>query len=92
MNIKKLRKKIEKFSEYQIATTCGLFGEPFGVDCLGRSIMSDSPKNALHKYWRKYARLNKQHHPYLDCDEFTTVRLAKFRVLNKETGWKDYYM
>lgn len=92
MNIKKLRKKIAQFTEYQIATTCGLYGEPFEVDYLGRSIMSDSPRNALHKYWRKYARLNKQNHPHLGCDEFTTVRWAKFRVLNKKTSWKDYYM
>lgn len=89
--IRRLRKKVENFTEFQIAETIYVFGAPYVTDWCGATLRSDTPKNALHKYWCKYARRFKELHPKFGHDCPTTSYLGKFQVTNKKTGWKDYF-
>ncbi len=92
-HIKKLRKRIATFDEYEVASSCNLFGEPYGVDYIGKSIKADKPVVALYRYWRKYHRMHKEIHPFSGCDYGLDVsaKWGKFRVTNKRTRYKFYF-
>lgn len=91
--IKRLRKKIAAFVDYEVAETISLFGEPYRAEYFGASVKSDTPLNAIKKYIRFYSRHYKQTHPNYDTNVITTtIRWGKFRVTNKKNGFKTYYM
>ena len=85
--IKKLRKKIAQFKSYEVYEAIHLFGEPFEFKLC---VKSDSPKNALKRFWKYFYRKNKMRHRWVGYDYETTYDWGKFMV-KTENGFKYFY-
>lgn len=80
--IKKLRKRIATFDEYQIRKSAGLFGVLFGNNRLrlvmdNYYIMADSPQLALKMFFRYYERMFHRRHDIM--------------VKNLKSGFRYFY-
>jgi hypothetical protein len=92
-HIKKLRKVIANFKEYEVSYSSGLFGD-FGVkegECC-KKIMARNPQEAIKRYlkwyFRKYKCRNRHH---TDNLAETSRWWGKFMVVDSK-GYSRYFM
>ena len=91
-HIKKLRKVVANFKEYEVSHSLGLFGDFDGGGLCSKNIMAITPRMAVEKYQRWYFRHYKHHNKFHTTYIVeTTWNWGKFMVVDSK-GYSRYFM
>ena len=91
-DVKRLRKKVANFKEYEVSYTRGLFGYFSDGGICSKEIMASNPKEAVERYLRWYFRCYKQrnnHHTNNLAE--TSWCWGKFMVVDTK-GYTRFFM
>ena len=91
-DIKRLRKKVVDFKEYDVSYSLGLFGNFDGGGVCLQTIKASNPREAVERYLRWYFRFYKFRNEFHKNNLVeTSLNWGKFRVEDAR-GYVRYFM
>lgn len=91
-DVKKLRKKVANFKEYEVSYSLGLFGNFYDGGLCCEAIKASNPKEAVERYLRWYFRYYKCRNAFHTNNLVeTSWNWGRFMVIDSK-GYKRYFM